>query len=327
MKDKSTVKITSHTGIAAAVPYLLGFVPTDSLVVIGLEGVRDRMSFTMRLDLYDDHIVLAGEVVRRMLAGGFDRVLLVIYTDRTFTHPDLPETDLVTDLRGLLEVREALLVQHDRVWSYVCEDIACCPPEGRTYLDGVDATNVAAAHILNGRSMLLTRDQVIDTVAAPSPQAAAPVLEALPGARDELVGLSTDDRVGKLGRLLAVCLARLDDPRTELTADDVAQFIALLDDAGVRDVLLRRIARTDDPAMRQLIAELARRTPTGDDAQVAVIVAVAAYLDGDGVVCRASLDRARATDPTHGMATAISRMLDCAVHPNVLRDALNQACC
>ena len=41
--NPDVVKIQSHIGIAAAVPYLLGFIPTDSLVIIGLEGPRDRM--------------------------------------------------------------------------------------------------------------------------------------------------------------------------------------------------------------------------------------------------------------------------------------------
>src|SRR4051794_5957569 len=109
--EGETVKISSHTGIAAAVPYLLGFIPNDSLVVIGLEGDRDRMTFTMRVDLptAQDRAAVVCDVARRMLASGVDRVLVLTYTDQSFRHPDLPEKALVAALQRLLEVREALL--------------------------------------------------------------------------------------------------------------------------------------------------------------------------------------------------------------------------
>src|SRR5947209_3439260 len=107
--ERDTVRIGSHTGIAATVPYLLGFIPTNSLVVIGLEGDRDRMTFTMRVDLPApvDRSAVVCDVARRMLAGGFTRTLVVIYTDQPFKHPDLPEADLVTAVQRLLEVLEA----------------------------------------------------------------------------------------------------------------------------------------------------------------------------------------------------------------------------
>ena len=100
-----------------------------------------------------------------MRAGGFNRVIVVLYVDESLDEQALPRTSLVEGLHVRLEVREALLVRRDRVSSYLCDNGVCCPPEGHTYLDGDDATNVAAAHILHGRSVLMTRQQVIDSIA------------------------------------------------------------------------------------------------------------------------------------------------------------------
>lgn len=182
---------------------------------------------------------------------------------------------------------------------------------------------MAAAHVLQGRSVLQTRDEAIASVAAPPTDEAALALAALPAARKAIEDASRADRVGMLGRLLAGCLVRFDDPRASLTPDEVAQFVALLDDASVRDTLLRRVANTDDGALRLLINELARRTPAGQDAEVTVVLAVGAYLAGDGVLSRAALDRCTAADPAHPLAMIVSTMLDHAVHPRVLRDALS----
>src|SRR2546421_1198996 len=107
------VKITSHTGIAASIPYLLGFHPSESLVVIGLEN--NRLVFTMRMDLQPAHLegALVTEALRRM--SEFDQVIVAVYTDET-SGETLPRSVLVERLLASLDVREALLVRNDRVW-------------------------------------------------------------------------------------------------------------------------------------------------------------------------------------------------------------------
>lgn len=130
-----TVKVTSTAGIAAAIPYLLGFHPSESLVLVGLEPPRDQMVFSMRLDLpQDGTTAFAGFVADRMRATGFNRVVLAVFTDERFDFPDLPRRRLIEELLELLEVREALLVQNGRYWSYLCEDNNCCPPRGQELL-------------------------------------------------------------------------------------------------------------------------------------------------------------------------------------------------
>ena len=50
-KNPTVTKVTGPGDIVVIVPYLLGFDPTDSLVVIGLEGPRLRFGPCFRLDL------------------------------------------------------------------------------------------------------------------------------------------------------------------------------------------------------------------------------------------------------------------------------------
>ena len=55
---------------------------------------------------------------------------------------------------------------------------------------------------------------------------------------------------------------------------------------------------------------------------MAAVLAVAAYLNGDGVVTLAALDRALRNDPQHGLACCLAQALQMAVHPDVIRTVL-----
>src|SRR4051812_6238144 len=49
--DMPVVRLTSPGEIAAAVPHLCGFLPSESLVAVSLRGERHRIGLCMRLDL------------------------------------------------------------------------------------------------------------------------------------------------------------------------------------------------------------------------------------------------------------------------------------
>ena len=78
------VKISGPADILGVLPHRLGFHPTESLVVVCLEGPRNRDRLVMRFDLpaeeCDDALVgLVLERVRAMKATG---ALLVVYTEQ-----------------------------------------------------------------------------------------------------------------------------------------------------------------------------------------------------------------------------------------------------
>ena len=54
--DPTVLKLNELGDIVNAVPYLLGFNPIDSLVVVSMHGPRERLGFSVRLDLMEpDH--------------------------------------------------------------------------------------------------------------------------------------------------------------------------------------------------------------------------------------------------------------------------------
>nr|WP_156184742.1 DUF4192 domain-containing protein [Allosalinactinospora lopnorensis] len=147
--------------IIAVIPYLLGYHPTDMLVVLGLHGPAARVRITFRCDLAADapeHATeLAEQVTGTLSAEGCDAALAVAYG------PAARATPCVDALRARageagVALREALRFTDGRYWSYLCSAPACCPAEGVP----VDTSRspVTAAAVLSGFTAWRDRDQV-----------------------------------------------------------------------------------------------------------------------------------------------------------------------
>src|SRR5438132_11915615 len=73
-----TLRVSGPAQLIEAVPYLLGFAPTESVVIIGLAA--NRVSVVGRVDLVDGEDA-ANAVVRQIL-GHSDAAAMVVYTER-----------------------------------------------------------------------------------------------------------------------------------------------------------------------------------------------------------------------------------------------------
>ena len=151
--ERLPVRIGSPADILAAVPYLLGFHPDHSLVVIGARPPRDRVHVTFRYDLPDPpEPACAAEIAAHAVAVlAREQVTMAIvagYGPGSLVTPVAAE--LRTRLAGAgIEVREMLRAEDGRYWSYLCTDPACCPAEGVPY--DVPSSSVAAADDRRGQ--------------------------------------------------------------------------------------------------------------------------------------------------------------------------------
>lgn len=71
----STARVTSPAELAAMVPHLCGFTPTDSAVIVGIGG--GRVIVTARMDA--DQIPHAGQVADQMARAGVESTCLIFY--------------------------------------------------------------------------------------------------------------------------------------------------------------------------------------------------------------------------------------------------------
>jgi hypothetical protein len=332
-REPQVVKVSSLDDIVAAVPHLLGFHPQQSLVAVALKPPRDRMAFTARIDLEpEEHDpAIAAYIADVLVRAEAEAAFIFVYTDAPDADtPDreLPRQALVEELQRALPMptRDAVLVAAGRVWSYLCPEPDCCPPEGRP-LDpsSPGAVAMAAAHALDGRAVLADRESVVRSIAPLGGIVAAALHEAYDRADAELDSLGDDADVRRVmqGRITEL-VARYRNPPASLTADEAAIVVLALHDVLVRDDVLTRVGTDDDDALLLFLVDLARRALPPFDAPALTCLAWACYAAGDGLRAAAALERALAADPGYSMAQLVSSMLNRQIHPRELRDLAAQ---
>ncbi|WP_460461403.1 DUF4192 domain-containing protein, partial [Angustibacter peucedani] len=173
--EPPVLRLTSSSDLAAAVPYLLGFAPEQSVVVVSLRSPRERVGLVARADLPPDDGPRAdavaeavAQLVPPLVADRPASVVVLVHDELGWARDPAPHHDLVAALeRGFaahaVPVREALYVGADRVWSYRCEPGVCCPDDG-TDPGQVRSGVVADTFVAHGRAPLGGREAVVAAV-------------------------------------------------------------------------------------------------------------------------------------------------------------------
>jgi hypothetical protein len=311
--DMPVVRLTSPGEIAAAVPHLCGFVPSESLVAVSLRGDRKRIGLTLRLDLHspdlDDDV--AEEVAGRLAHDQANAVVLVIYTDSPGERPRDPlmrKLIAAIELRGMT-IMEGLLVRAGSWSSYTCNRSDCCPPDGTPIPAPVDLLAAAAAY--DGRVVLRDRDELVASLAPPVLLAARAAEQRLD---DALVRwLDTIEEVGP-ARARQDALAALRAAMTGFAEADVADLVVPLQEVNLRDEVATW-ALDDSEAMLTMLLGFARATVAPYDVPVCTLVALVSWVRGDGALANVALDRALAGDPSYNMAKLFRAGLDGQLPP------------
>lgn len=336
MPDGARLRLREPVDVLAAIPYVVGYHPTDSVVVIGVRGTR--LLFTARDDLPDagtlhegalpsevgtkvDHLV---QVVLRQQATG---VLIVGFGDEDRVSPVVRALRDAYDGAGL-EVMEAMRAKDGRYWSYLCADPLCCPEEGSPYDPG--ASVVAAEWTMAGRVALPDRKAYEDqlkpvdglsriSMSQASMRADARLFDLIARAADEEAAADSLMEAGECAIENAIerqrASGRLDD-------DEVAWLSALLISIPVRDIAWAKI--TGPPQAlnihRALWMNVMRRVDRDLIPAPGCLFAFAAWRCGEGALARLALERVLAEEPTYNMAVLLHHALVHGLPPSALKD-------
>jgi hypothetical protein len=248
--------------------------------------------------------------------------LVVVYTEAAHPLGDLPRRALVEELERAfpMPVRDAVLVTAERLWSYLCDDPRCCPPEGRRRdPDSPGTVAVAAANALHGTAVLPSREAVVASVAPVSGITAVSMRQAI----DRAWARRDSDGPEAFRRSVLTLAAELSDryaePPSRLTDDDAATLTVGLHDVRVRDELMCWCLDRGD-GMRSLLGDVVRRAQPPDDAPACTLLAWVSYLQGDGVVTVSALGRALSSDRSYRLAALLGQALESQLTPTRLRE-------
>ncbi len=315
------LRLSSPAEILTAVPYLIGFAPKRSLVVICLRG--KQVGLTMRLDLDVPRAQMRHVVIERIRADGAASAVLLLFDPDAGSGKTRPGADVASPLIRALEragiaVTDALGVRAGRFWSYLCQNPGCCPPQGSPVPTGADDghSQIAATFVGIGAAPLASREELEASIAAVT-GAQLTVLEAC---YEQVLARPVRH---PLERWMAAVARYSEGPRRPggvLTPLEAAQLVIALQRAAIRDQILSWTAGPERSGILDVLRELAPLALEPFDAQVLTSLAWAAYVSGDGALAAVALERALVAEPTHTLARLLVQALDGGIGPDQMRE-------
>ncbi|MEV4117352.1 DUF4192 domain-containing protein [Micromonospora sp. NPDC049645] len=321
--ERPQLAVRSPADLIAAVPYLLGFHPTDSVVAVALHG--RQIIFAARADLPEpstDPGGLAGHLAGVIRRQGAEAATVVGYGQPDRVTPAVDAVRNALNVTGL-HVLDALRVTDGRWWSYLCTEPDCCPPEGRRYDPSANA--VTASAVSAGQVALPDRAALVAQVApvhGPARDAArAATLRAERRLAELLEQAPDSDLLG--GRALrsagvaAVREAQRRQRRGErLDDDEVAWLSLLMTHLPVRDHAWERTDGRDRDIA--LWTDVLRRAEPEVAAAPGALLAFAAWRAGQGALAAVAIERTLTLHPDYSLAVLLDDLLRRGVPPSEL---------
>ena len=323
--DVPKLSVRSPADLIAAVPYLLGFHPADSVVVVAMRG--KKIVFAARGDLPDPAASPTANEAAAHLASVLTRqhigaATVIGYGAAARVTPAVDAVAAALRATGV-RVLDALRVTDGRYWSYTCDNPECCPPNGTPYDPATSRVAAAATYAgqvaLPDRSALrrqlapiggLTRESMRQA----TDRAAHRLVALLDGAPDaDLLGGKALREAGEQAVDDAMHRHR---ERARLCDDEVAWLTVLLRHLPVRDHAWERIG--DDDWHVALWTDVLRRAEPDLVAAPASLLSFAAWRSGQGGLANIAVERALAAEPHYSMALLMDEVLRNGVPPTRL---------
>ncbi|MGY2130224.1 DUF4192 domain-containing protein [Blastococcus sp. SYSU DS0617] len=340
------VLISDPGDLAAGLPQLLGYRPQESVVLVSLGGETGRrVGLTLRADLPPaDSARQLMAVVARSLATDEPRAVLAFVVSEApdETVPllpagvgpgggcgtDLPHRSLVHALVLVLDavglpLEHALLVRGERWWDFDCPGACCAPGAGTPLPTGVG--ELAAAAVAAGTVVAADRAELARRLAPPGESSRAAMDAAVLRTAPRSAAGPREVASGRRRIRSAVARCRPGPGQQRPRDAQVARIVWSLRQPEVRDWALLLSLGDDAAAAEALWTECTRRAPSPLDAFPAALVAVCAWLRGDGALANIALDRALDSEPGNSLARVLEDALAACVPPRQLRALLVEA--
>ncbi|WP_418959537.1 DUF4192 domain-containing protein [Streptomyces tritici] len=354
--DQHQITLRGPAELADALPFVLGFHPTDSVVLVALHGERGRFGGRLRLGIPRSPVdwPATAEHLAESLVDGCERrgerpdgILVFLCQDpapgesgQRVMERLRPFAQRLRTACGALDVPvyEALCISDGRHFSYCCPDARCCPPEGTPLaLPGTSVMAAAAAYAgIRVRGTL----REMEAGLKPPARGQAPALRrALDAASAAVIPCIVDARALerlreetlKLARKLIGRFERVGGPAGDAADDalvtdrEAADVIMGLQDRETRDRAAEWMEGAEGAAALRLWRVLARRCVAPYTEHAAAPLTLAgwtAWSTGDEPTARVALGLALEADPDYRFARLLHQACNEGLDPESLRECL-----
>jgi hypothetical protein len=351
--DRPTVHIRGTEDLLALIPFLLGFQPDTSLVLLAVDDASGGIAMGARLDLPSADQPLGPVraaldfVVAKLTARDGISVVLAGYGPTDRVQPTVNAAADAVQAAGI-PIRDALRVAGGRFWRLrgtdPSTDPAGCPPEGVAFEPATSPA--AAAAVYAGLVALPDREALAATLApvtgtardgmvAATVATCALLTELLDAARTDTAApgdcadpADADDQPDAvldtpLGQALQAAartyLTQIQDSyRAGRPVDDepAATLTVLLDLPSLWEFAARR---TNTEAWQiAMWSDLVRRAEPAFTAPAATLLALCALRAGHGALASMAVERALSADPQDRFAQLLHRAIAAGIDPDTV---------
>jgi hypothetical protein len=327
--DPPSIRVTSPADLIDAVPYLLGFHPAESLVVIGFDGAGPparQVTVTARLDLDRDGVEPAAlrSMVQALSRSGAGAVAAVLLTDQVAGDPRRQRwltgilNALVAELdRCRLPLLDALAATGSRWWSLCCSQAGCCPPEGTPRSPA--SSTVAAEATYAGLVAMPDRQALLASLDGADHAIRAALLPALRRADHrlrELISRNGAQRTHRGERTAVLRAAAECRAGVRLSPRRLARLGAALRESAVRDPVWLEI---DDRSLDagELLGQLHSRLPPPYSAAPLFLYGWQLWRSGSGMLAVTAAERALRADPGYSAARLLLEAVQAGMDPRL----------
>jgi uncharacterized protein DUF4192 len=318
------VNLRNPAQLLAALPYLIGFRPEKSVVVLGHRAPEgNRLGLVLRGDLprREDRARQARALAPRFAPGAHTGVTLVVVGGRRRSGGPPPHAGFVDELADALG-EFGLPVLH-AMWTagitagapwacYADEDCGGELPDPR-------ATVTAAVATEGGMVMFDSRDELAALLAPRSPEALARRAERL--ARQPSLPWPDATCVADAAAVIRAAFDRQRRGEEPPTDEEAVLLASALTITEIRDGCLAMAVPPGGPAAREaerLWLTLVRELPAPERAEPAALLAYTAFMRGDGTFAGMALENALEAAPGHVLAGLLTTVLRFGFPPEQL---------
>ncbi|WNV83107.1 DUF4192 domain-containing protein [Umezawaea sp. Da 62-37] len=297
--------------LIAAIPHLLGFHPHDSLVLV---CVKHRQTVaSLRIDLPPARHRQAHAVQALDMARGqdVDGILLFVIGGGVWVSSasELPHSGLIEVMKQTatsMGMRTILAVWAESTQAGARWHGYDSPDWTGTVRDP-STTALAAATVAAGLVTFTSREELAAQL--------APVADEIIARRAVLLDHSPAWRpsgpaASAAFRSVRDAVAAGSDRRHPLEDGEVVELARALFDPSVRDACVSFAFGPRAETAERLWLELTRGCPTSVRANPTVLLALSAYIRGDGALASLALDHALSAEPRHRLGTLLRTSVD-----------------
>lgn len=299
--------------LIAVVPYLLGFHPEESVVLLTFGAPAG--SFHARVDLpgSDPDREATAELLCEAVRNNVVEVtaVLVFSTDVDRTRRMCEVLVPALCMSGA-SVIDAIRADGRCWWSALDED-----PDAHPY--DISSHPFTAESVLHGHAAFRDRAELVASLVGNDPDEVNQVVAAADAAADALLQEGKPRAWARARANAAWFRQRLVEATRSgvpLPVVDAGRALVLAQLAPMRDVACSLMTRASAHEHVGLWRDLLRRAPVDLVPGAAALLGLAAWLDGDGALAWCAVERCQQVDPDHSLAQHLAGLLQGAVPPS-----------